>query len=253
MSRFSLLTELKFQNNMKFEIDNYSVKARLYPCLLILLPAFIVGVYYITDFEKYYHYFTAVLAFGLFTFVLAQFGRDRGKSKEPELYKFFGGKPTTQILRYRNTFLDSVTKNRYRQILMQKIPDIQMPTVQEENDNSDAADEVYESCAKFLISKTRDTAKFNLLFKENISYGFRRNLWAMKNFALSIIFICLVTHFYFATQGFKVFNEFTIESIALFAFLLLAILTWIFVITKEWIKLVAFSYAERLFEAINEV
>jgi hypothetical protein len=238
---------------MKFEIDNYSVKARLYPCLLILLPAFIVGVYYITDLEKYYHYFTAVLAFGLFTFVLAQFGRDKGKSKEPELYKYFGGKPTTQILRYRNTYLDSVTKNRYRQILTQKIPDIQMPTAQEENDKPDDADEVYNSCAKFLISKTRDTTKFNLLFKENVSYGFRRNLWAMKNFALSIIFLCLVTHFYFTTEGFKVFNKFTTQSIGLFAFLLITILTWLFVITRDWIKLVAFSYAERLFETLNEV
>jgi len=238
---------------MKFEIDNYSVKARLYPCLLILLPAFIVGVYYITDLEKYYHYFTAVLAFGLFTFVLAQFGRDKGKSKEPELYKYFGGKPTTQILRYRNTYLDSVTKNRYRQILTQKIPDIQIPTAQEENDKPDDADEIYNSCSKFLISKTRDTTKFNLLYKENVSYGFRRNLWAMKNFALSIIFLCLVTHFYFTTEGFKVFNKFTTQSIGLFAFLLITILTWFFVITRDWIKLVAFSYAERLFEALNEV
>lgn len=237
---------------MKFEIDNYSVKARLYPCLLILLPAFVVGVYYITDFEKYYHYFTAVLAFGLFTFVLSQFGRDRGKSKEPKLYEFFGGKPTTQILRYRNTYLDSVTKNRYRQILTQKIQDINMPTAQEENDKPDEADEVYESCAKFMISKTRDVNKFNLLFKENISYGFRRNLWAMKDFALLIIFICLVTHFYLATQGLKVFNEFTTQSIGLFAFLLLAVIMWLFVITRDWIKLVAFSYAERLFEALNE-
>lgn len=237
---------------MKLEIDDYSVKARLYPCLLVLLPAFVVGVYYITDFEKYYHYFTAVVALGLFTFVLAQFGRDRGKMKEPSLYDFFGGKPTTQILRFSDTHLDIITKNRYRQILTQKILGIQMPTATEESSNPDDADIVYDSCAKFLISKTRDTTKYNLLFKENISYGFRRNLWALKDIAILIILFCIILHLIISTEGFKNFTPLTAESVGLNFFLLFTLLVWIFVVRRNWIKFVAFSYAERLFETLNE-
>lgn len=237
---------------MRLAIDDYSLKARLYPCLIVLLPAFVVAVFYITDIQKYYHYFTALCALGLFTFILAQFGRDRGKSKEPELFKDFGGKPTTQIMRYRNTYLDSVTKNRYRNLLEQKISGLQMPSAEEENNNPDKADEVYNSCARFLISKTRDTQKYYLLYKENVSYGFRRNLWAMKGIAITIILLCLALHVWFATFQFSVFNVFETKDIALVAFLFLTLLAWIFVVTVDWIKMIAFSYAERLFEALNE-
>lgn len=235
------------------ELDKYTIKARLYPSFLVLLPAFVVSIYYITDIEKYYHYFTALGAIGLFTYLLSQLGRDKGKLKELELYKYFGGKPTTQILRHSDTHIDRVTKERYYKLLSQKIDGIQIPTAQQEVSNSNHADQVYESCAKFLISKTRDTKKFNLLFKENISYGFRRNLWGMKSWALLIIFLCFICHSYFATNHFVVFNQFKSKDIGLFAYLLATAFFWFVVVTKNWIKLVAFAYAERLYESLNDL
>ncbi|MBK7308913.1 MAG: hypothetical protein IPI88_19140 [Chitinophagaceae bacterium] len=235
------------------ELDKYTVKARLYPSFLVLLPVFIVSVYYITDFEKYYHYFTALIGVGLFTFLLSQIGRDKGKLKEPNLHKYFGGKPTTQILRHRNNYIDSVTKQRYHKLLSQKIADIQIPSELEETNNSTFADQVYDSCAKFLISKTRDTKKFNLLFKENISYGFRRNLWGMKIWALLLLLFCFGLHFYFATKNLTVFNHYETKDIGLFAFLLATTLFWLLIVNKNWIKLPAFAYAERLYETLNEL
>lgn len=235
------------------ELDKYSIKARQYPSFLVLLPSFVVSVYYITDIEKYYHYFTAVFSIGLFTFLLSQLGRDKGKSKEPDLHKYFGGKPTTQVLRHDNSHIDSVTKARYHMMLSQKIEGIQIPSVEQEKENGNYADKVYDSCAKFLISKTRDTQKFNLLFKENISYGFRRNLWGMKVWALLLLLCCFILHFYFATKAFTVFNCFETKDIGLFAFLFASTLFWLFVITKNWIKLTAFAYAERLYETLNEL
>lgn len=235
------------------ELDKYTIKARLFPSFLVLLPAFVEGVYYITDIEKYYHYFTAVIAVGLFTFLLSQLGRDKGKSKEQELHKYFGGKPSTQVLRHSNSHIDRVTKARYYKLLSQKIEGIQIPTEDQEIKNPNCADQVYDSCAKFLISKTRDTKKFNLLFKENISYGFRRNLWGMKVWALLFLLCCFVLHFYFATQSFTVFNHYQTKDIGLFVFLFVEILFWLFVVTKNWIKLTAFAYSERLYESLNEL
>jgi hypothetical protein len=235
------------------ELDKYTIKARLYPSFLVLLPAFVVGVYYITDFERYYHYFTAVIAVGLFTFLLSQLGRDKGKLKEPALHNFFGGKPTTQILRHNNNHIDCVTKERYHKLLTQKIDGIQIPTVIQETTDTTYADQVYDSCAKFLISKTRDTKKFNLLFKENISYGFRRNLWGMKLWALFLLLFCFTLHFYIATNYFTVFNHYETKDIGLFIFILVTTFFWLFVVTKNWIKLTAFAYAERLYETMNEL
>lgn len=235
------------------ELDKYTIKARLYPSFIVLLPAFVVSIYYITDIEKYYHYFTAFAAVGLFTYLLSQLGRDKGKLKEPALHKYFGGKPTTQILRHSNSYIDNVTKERYFKLLTQKIDGIQIPTAEQERINANHADQVYESCAKFLISKTRDTKKYNLLFKENISYGFRRNLWGMKIWALLIIFLCFLCHLYFTTNQFRVYNQFAPKDIVLFVFLLTTALFWFVVVTKNWIKLVAFAYAERLYETLNDL
>lgn len=235
------------------ELDRYTIKARLYPSFLILLPAFVLCLYYITDLDKYYHYFTAVLSFGLFTFLLSQLGRDRGKAKEPLLNEYFGGKPSVKILRHSDKYLDRITKERYHKLLKLKIDGINMPSISEEQHQAAAADEVYESCAKYLISKTRDTKKFYLLFKENINYGFRRNLWGMKVWAIQIIFISIIIHAFFSTKSFTVYNAFSTKDIVLFLFLLFAMLFWLFIITKSWIKATSFAYAERLYEALNEL
>ncbi len=235
------------------ELDKYTIKARLYPSFLVLLPAFVVSIYYITDIEKYYHYFTAFAAVGLFTYLLAQLGRDKGKLKEPDLHIFFGGKPTTQILRHSNNHIDIVTKQRYHKLLSQKIDNLKIPTAEEEAYNANHADQVYDSCAKYLISKTRDTKKFNLLFKENISYGFRRNLWGMKPWALLLIILCFICHLFFATKQFVVFNQFAPKDIGLFVFLFVTTIFWFSVVTKNWIKIVAFAYAERLYESLNDL
>lgn len=239
---------------MIFELDKYSLKARLYPSFLVLVPAFVCGIFYITNLQEYYHYLTAIFSLGLVTFFLAQLGRDRGKIKEVELNKYFGGKPSTQLLRHSNNYLDKNTKSRYHEMLSQIIPNIHLPSYQEEQNDSTDADQVYESCAKYLISKTRDTKKYNLLFKENINYGFRRNLWGMKSWALLIVFISIVIHTFYATQKFSIpLNTISSSDFFLFIFFIASALFWIFIIRKDWVKIPSFAYAERLYESLNDL
>lgn len=236
-----------------FEIDKYTIKARLYPSFIVLIPLLALSIYYITNLEKYYHYFTALMSAGIFTFLLSQIGRDNGKIKEHTLYSYFGGKPSTQILRHRDTYIDSVTKERYHKLLENKIEDLKIPTKEEETFDAYYADQVYASCATFLISKTRDTKKFSLLFKENISYGFRRNLWGMKGWALFILLIVTVFHFYLITRGFAYFNNIAVKDIGLFVFFSVIGIFWLFIVNKNWVKIPAFGYAERLYETLNEL
>ena len=180
-------------------------------------------------------------------------GRDNGKKKEPNLHKFFGGKPSIQILRHSNNYIDIVTKERYHKLLANKIDGLQIPTKEQEANDTNYADQVYESCVKFLISKSRDTTKFNLLFKENISYGFRRNLWGMKLWALLILLCCIGLHIYFATNYITVFDKYSQKEIGLLSFLLVTTLFWFFIVTRNWIRITSFAYAERLLETINEL
>ena len=136
---------------IKFDI--YSLKARVYPCSIVLLPCLLLAIFYITNIEAYYHYLTSFIGIGVFSFVLAQIGRDQGKKKEKKLFEHWGGKPTNMILRHSNNHLDVHTKKRFHTKLEQVIPDMKIPTPEEELEDLYAADCIYDSCTKYLISK----------------------------------------------------------------------------------------------------
>ena len=83
--------------------DEYTRKGRLYPALLVTLPLIAVALVLFPDVGS------GVKALGSL-FVLCgggmlspQVGRDMGKRKQPQLYKLWGGKPTTRMLRHRHT------------------------------------------------------------------------------------------------------------------------------------------------------
>ena len=69
------------------KIDQYSLKARIYPSFIVLLPILLLAVFYVTNFEIYFHYLTAFATIGLFSYLLSQIGRDLGKTKEQKLFK----------------------------------------------------------------------------------------------------------------------------------------------------------------------
>jgi hypothetical protein len=52
-------------------------------------------------------------------------------------------------------------------------------------------DAFYERCGNWLRENTRDTKKFKILFDENVTYGFRRNLLGLKYAALIIDLVIL--------------------------------------------------------------
>lgn len=234
------------------KLDTYSLKARTYPCFIVLLPCLLLAIFYVTNIEAYYHYLTSFISIGVFSFILAQLGRDRGKKKEKELFKHWGGIPTSVILRHSNKYLDVHTKKRFHTKLEQLIPDIRIPTPEEEQENLYAADCIYYSCTKYLLSKTRDTNKYPLLFKENVNYGFRRNLWGMKVWALIIIVGCLITHAVIVTEKFTTFKIPSTIDLLLLASLVIILMFWLLTVNKEWIKVPAFAYAERLHETLHE-
>lgn len=242
----------KFKNKMKL---NYSLSARTYPVLIVLIPIIIGGIYFSINLSSFYLFLTSMGAFGAFSFLLTQLGRDLGKKKEPKLWKEWGGTPSVQILRHRNDRIDEFTKKRYHTRLFELCPTEVVPTVDLEQNNPDLTDNLYLTWTKFMISNTRDTIKYNLLFKENVNYGFRRNLWGLKPIAISLIVIVFSI---LTVNVFCDYNNTNIESwpkeyfISVFLLIVL-FLFWIGVITKNWIKQVAFAYAERLFELTEEI
>jgi hypothetical protein len=226
--------------------DHYSFRARLQPALLTLLPA-AVGLFAWTGpGVKWESALWTLFGTAGGTYFLAIIARNSGKKIEPGLWQSWGGAPTTQMLRHAGP-ANPVMRERWHKTLS-KLLGRTFPTTQEEASNPASADDFYNAAVKLQISKTRDTKKFHLLFKENMQYGFCRNLYAMKPTGIILAIFgfmaSIATAFWFIHSGTPKIAPWVCSAINLFF-----LFWWIFVIKSEWVKVPAFAYAERLFES----
>ena len=238
---------------MKTGLDEYTRNARLKPAFLVALPIALTVAF--LGLKQSATEGTLIgLASSLgFTFLLSQLVRDRGKSREPWLFMKWNGKPTTAMLRHSDPRLNVNTRARYHKRLSSMLPEISLPTAEQEKANPADADAVYASCGDYLLAKTRDKERFQLLFQENVNYGFRRNLWAMKPVGITISIVSLAglattTWWEARTDAVPWFANLT--AIAIVALLLT---WWAIRITPSWVKIAADAYALRLLASIDEL
>ena len=143
-------------------MDKYSINARLYPMAILLMPLIIIGIAYSIEMESYLNILSSIGVSAALSYFLAQIGRDNGKRKEKVLWDSWGGPPVEQIFSYQNSVIDEHTKTRYHKKMNKVVPaeheiDFKSGTQAESKI-------VYQSWTKYLITKTRDTKKFSLLF-----------------------------------------------------------------------------------------
>jgi hypothetical protein len=160
-------------------LDAYALRARLFPALLASASLLVVVGVIVPWQRLSIVHAAAALAVPVLLFGAADLARRAGKNLEPELYKAWGGMPSTRMLRHADTFLDGDSKAGYLSFLSGKLK-AAPPTAAEETANPGMADIFYARCAGWLRENTRDTKKFNILFNENVTYGYRRNLFALK-------------------------------------------------------------------------
>lgn len=236
--------------------DPYERQARLWPALLALLPLFMtVGTIYGPRVSALSNAVTLAIACGVL-YLLAQMSRDRGKALEATLFAEWGGTPTTQLLRHRDPTIEGTTKSRYHTFLSRKLGQ-PFPDPQQEADDPKAADDFYRSGVRWLLNHTTDHERFQLLFKENISYGFRRNALGLKPLALLIAIACVIfmltMYSVVTTSG---WNNTALSMLPDEAWLslvvsLVALGIWTAFFTKRAVKIAAFTYAETLLRACD--
>lgn len=232
----------------------YERKARLYPVFLCLLPlvGVAVGVYGI-KLEGREVLASMAISVGIF-FLLANISRESGKRLEPQLYRQWGGTPTTQVQRHRDKRIDRVTKAGHHSFLATKIG-VGYPLEGDEISNPTGADEVYAAGTRWLIGATRDIARFDLLFAENIEYGYRRNAYGLRWIGVLLcaaaIIWCLVAEGALSSSGLNVPEMTKLSSGATCSLLLSAVMliVWLFFFTAASVKSAAFAYADALFGA----
>lgn len=227
--------------------DEYSLSARVKPSLLALLPLIIATYVSIpTLYNTIAALFSIIVACGFIT-TLAHYARHRGRITEVRLFAVWGGKPTTIMLRQMDDTLDTHTKKRYYKYLTEQIDGWEVPNVEEERQNQSASDKLYDSAVRWLLEKTRDTKKYRLLFKENISYGFRRNARGIKYFGVACSIISLLLIFMSIYPGSEYLNvKQNLLEYGSSVFSTIMLMWWVFVVNDAWVKDAAESYALRL-------
>lgn len=235
-------------------IDSYSLRARVAPALLVILPLFIAAGSWLSHIGTLPTLPLGAL-FGLvIVTLLSQLGRDLGKRKEPALFAAWGGPPTTLLLSYSHSTLNPQTLDRIHRVLQARSPVVGIPTdLAQELQSPDGAAQLYESVTEWLRERTRDRNAFPLVFEENVSYGFRRNLWAMKvsGVACSVAGIGI-------TSARALYSIARNEPGAPLAFgggsvCLAFLVVWVLVVRPVWVRSAAQNYAERLLASLDSL
>ena len=186
----------------------------------------------------------------------------KGNALQDKLFKKWGGAPTTIILRHTDNTIDSVTKSRYMDRLALLISNFNPTTPEYEQANPERADELYRSASNYLREHTRDTSIYPLIFKENVAYGFARNIRAFKSLGIFItvssLLVSLVVIYPDATtlgsmSPRLVIQEISFPYLGLIAIHLSMLWVWIFLVTENWVKLRGFAYAKRLYSACEKI
>lgn len=227
--------------------DIYERKARLYPTLLVLLPAVLGVASWVPTGVDVSGLLGGTMTAVVLAAFLGQIARDQGKKREPELFRKWGGKPSVKALSYEGRFFDSKTLRRIHQSLLDVDNELTFPeNVEEEAAERESAFANYESASELLLNCTRDREKFRLVFGEDVNYGYRRNLWAMKGPGMLLVVLGVG-----ASVGRLVQVAVTDSPVVWTAIVNGVIgvslgLMWVTRVREDWVRVAADSFARQL-------
>lgn len=230
-------------------VDAYTMRARLQPALLAILP---VGVATLAWFPKgliEWGVFAGLLTSAGGMALLARIARMRGKRLETALFERWGGKPSTTALRHRNPASPVLLQRRHKQ-LSRIVASIRLPGPAQEEADPVLADATYDACVAVLIERTRDRKRFPLLFEENCHYGFWRNLLGLRPIGIACSLVGIVAVVFLMERHGQTLDFKTVVAGSInLSFLLM----WLFVVRETTVRMAAVSYSERLLGACEEL
>lgn len=171
-------------------LDTYSLKARLFPAILTVAPAVILCLLCASWVDPGLPEAVATVAVMVLFFAAANLARRFGRAKEHQVFAATGGRPRNPELTYADVTFPASQKDRYRDFLAKQLG-LPAPTQEEERSNPEATQSFYDQAYSWVRENTRDTEAFKLLFNENISYGYYRNLLGLKPVGILLNFLSL--------------------------------------------------------------
>ena len=160
--------------------DAYTLKARVFPALVAGLPTLALLAVVVPWDHLGLPHATAAAAALVLLFAFADVARRTGKRVQAKL----GTGATPEQWRRDNPDLGEAAKERYRAFIGKKLK-LPPPNAAVEQADPIRARNFYLAAGNWLRENTRDTRAFPILFGENVTYGFRRNLLGLKVVALA--------------------------------------------------------------------
>jgi nucleoside phosphorylase len=222
-------------------IDGYSTQARLAPVLIVALPLVLLGVLALPRLAVFERVVTLALLAALLP-LFDQLGRARGRHCEPRLFESWGGKPTTQLLRWRGPASPALQARRHK--ALERVTQARLPTPAEEEADAVRADQAYEAAVQALRTLT---AGFHTVRVENHNYGFRRNLFGLRPAGLLATAASMAITVVWAWLSPPIIRSPPV--LVLLAAVDVALLAmWFAVVREPWVREAAWIYAERLID-----
>lgn len=240
-------------NPINLATDGYERKARLYPALLLVAPIVVTAIGVASAKLTMFESFTTVAAGCGGAFLLAQLARDSGKRCEKNLFEAWGGLPSVVVFRHRDTRIDAITKIRYHKQLSGLVKGTKAPSPEDEAADPPKADQIYTAWSSYLRVHTRDTKKYSLLFQENVSYGYRRNIYGLRILGVVVSAMSSIVTVVWLYHQYAVAGRVSEEAVGGFTCSLVILLLWVFRFTSSWVRVPADAYAERLAETVDSM
>ena len=72
------------------------------------------------------------------------------------------------------------------------LPDLSMPEKEQESADPLDADNKYQSATNFLRKYTRDRTEYPIVYRDNVAYGFARNLYSIRCLGIFVSALCII-------------------------------------------------------------
>jgi hypothetical protein len=234
-------------------VDAYTTRARIIPGLLAVLPlAITVYAWKPGDLLDWNSLGGIIAAFGG-TILLAFIARDLGKAAEDRLYKKWGGRPT-ELLMMHSGPVDRALRARRHAALRVLFPDVPVPTAAEEVADRDAVYQRFTTFTTLIITRYRTIKdKYPLVFEENCTYGFRRNMYGLRPIGVAVSAITSIALALALFIGFSSHDPVPVIALALEAVNVVMFLIWMAWVNEDAVRKSADLYASRLFETLDRL
>jgi hypothetical protein len=233
--------------------DHYSINALFMPAFFICLPLVFTTVAWYPDSKTIFGgIMTVLISFGVMSF-LSVIISNMGNSIQRNYFNRWGGAPIILLFMPDNDEIDQYTKKRYFKWLNSKIPDLNLSL--DQDDKSDLQQKI-RSATNFLREYTRDKKKYPAIYRDNVAYGFSRNLVAIKYVGLAMSIISLVVNvavifypdYFQLISGQNSTYSVTFLGVAALTVSVLSIFLLLFVVNESFVKQRAYRYARSLLE-----